>query len=340
MQRAPKSATMQETHEGTHNNLEGDCMALGTKIGIIGCNHVGAHVANAILYQGIASELHICDLDEVLSRAQVNDLNDAAAFYPHTAVCYDHGCRYEELADCDIIVNAAGHVAEAARSRDGELFVTTEEAKKFAKRVVDAGFKGIWVSVANPNDVIASALQGLTGYDPMKIIGAGTTLDSARLRHALWRATGIAQESINAWMLGEHGFSEFACWSHVTFGILTLDEIQKQLDLKLDLADLEQQAVKGGYVTYVAKQCTEYSIANSTTEIVKAVAYNTHAILPVSTAIDGIYGVSGIYSSIPCMVGAAGVERQLMPELTEYEQERWHQTCDHIADNLAKVRCW
>ena len=141
------------------------------KIGILGNNHVGAHVANAILYQGLATDIYMSDRDAVLCRAQVNDLLDAMSFYPVTARVHEVDDRYEELAQCDIIVNAAGHVKEAAVSRDGELFVTTDEVKTFAKRIVDAGFKGIWVSISNPNDVIALAIQRLTDYDPLKVIG-------------------------------------------------------------------------------------------------------------------------------------------------------------------------
>ena len=107
-------------------------MALISKIGIIGANHVGAHVANALLYQGLATELYISDTNEILCKAQVNDLLDAMPFYPHPARVFELDDRYEELAGCDIIVNAAGHVAAAAGNRDGELFVTTDEAKKFA----------------------------------------------------------------------------------------------------------------------------------------------------------------------------------------------------------------
>lgn len=190
-------------------------MALISKIGIIGANHVGAHVANALLYQGLATELHISDTNEVLCKAQVNDLLDAMPFYPHPARVFELDDRYEELAGCDIIVNAAGHVAAAAGNRDGELFVTTDEAKKFAKRIADAGFDGVWVNIANPCDVVTTELQYLTGADPNKVIGSGTTLDSARLRHALSGATGYPASCINAWMLGEHGNGMFACWSHV-----------------------------------------------------------------------------------------------------------------------------
>lgn len=139
-------------------------MALISKIGIIGANHVGAHVANALLYQGLVTELFISDTNEVLCKAQVNDLLDAMPFYPHPARVFELDDRYEELAGCDIIVNAAGHIEAAAGSRDGELFVTTDEAKKFAKRIADAGFDGVWVNIANPCDVVTTVLSSSHHY--------------------------------------------------------------------------------------------------------------------------------------------------------------------------------
>ena len=230
--------------------VNGERMALVSKIGIIGAGHVGAHVANALLFKGLATELYISDIDEVLCKAQVNDLLDAMPFYPHPARVFEVDARYEELADCDIIVNAAGHIEAAAASRDGELFVTTDEARKFAKRISDAGFNGVWVSISNPCDVVSTEIQYLTGCDPKKVIGSGTTLDSARFRHALSKATGYPASCINAWMLGEHGNGQFALWSHVTFGCLTDKEIEDRTGVKFDRAQLEQDARMGGYVTY------------------------------------------------------------------------------------------
>lgn len=310
------------------------------KVGIIGVNHVGAHVANALLYQSLADEIYLCDTNTTLCTAQANDLVDAMSFYPRSARIIDCADRYEDLAGCDVLVNAAGHVAAAAGNRDGELFVTSAEAKTFARRIVDAGFAGVIVTIANPNDVIATEIQGLTGYDPRKVIGSGTTLDSARLRHALADATGFDQRSISAWMLGEHGFSEFACWSHITFGSLTVPEVERRTGLTLDRSTFETAATKGGFVTYQGKQCTEYSIANSATEIIKAVLCDAHIITPVSTYIDDVYGESGVYASLPCEVGARGVERVLVPELADDEVQRWHDTCAHIRANVEKVRCW
>lgn len=307
------------------------------KIGILGANHVGAHVANALLYQGLASELYISDLDEKLCRAQVNDLLDAMSFYPRSARVFECDDRYEELAGCDIIVNAAGHVKAAATDRDGELMVTTAETPKFAKRIVDAGFDGIWVSIANPNDVIATQIWQLTDYDPKKVVGSGTTLDSARFKHALSAVTGIDQRSINCYMLGEHGFSEFACWSHVTFGCLTPEEIEAQMGIKFDRDALEEQACRGGYITMAGKGCTEYSISNGAVEIVKAIVNDSKLITPASTLIEDVYGVSGIYASLPCLIGAEGVEKVFVPEFSETEIEKWHASCKHIRENIEKA---
>lgn len=142
------------------------------KIGVVGQGHVGAHVANSLLMQGIADELYLCDINETKVTSEVQDLRDSLSFVPYNTKivnCYDH---YEELACCDVIVNAAGKVALAAGNRDGELFFTTDAARTFAKRIVDAGFDGIFVSISNPCDVVCTELWHLTGYDPKKIIGS------------------------------------------------------------------------------------------------------------------------------------------------------------------------
>ena len=157
------------------------------KIGVVGQGHVGAHVANSLLMQGIADELYLCDINEAKVTSEVQDLRDSLSFVPYNTKivnCYDH---YEELACCDVIVNAAGKVALAAGNRDGELFFTTDAARTFAKRIVDAGFDGIFVSISNPCDVVCTELWHLTGYDPKKIIGSGCGPPAHRDLQEGWR---------------------------------------------------------------------------------------------------------------------------------------------------------
>lgn len=305
------------------------------KVGIIGLSHVGAHVADALLSHGTVEELRFCDRDEKLSRAQANDMQDAMPYYPHRARVVDCACEYEQLAECDVIVNAAGHVAASKTNRDAENLLTPAEVATFAPRIMAAGFQGVWVSIANPCDVVALELQKQTGMDPRRIIGSGTALDSSRLRHAIADATGYDPASVNAWMLGEHGFSEFACFSHAAIGCLTLDEVEAQAGIELDRAAIEEQATRGGYITMQGKFCTEYSVANASAKIVEAVLGDTKLVTPVSTLVEDVCGVSGIYSSLPCVIGSGGVEQVFVPELSDAEIEKWHATCEHIAANVA-----
>ena len=186
----------------------------GTRtVGIIGLGHVGAHVANTLLLQGLVDELRLCDIDAQKLASEVQDLRDSLAFCPYNAAIVNCGDTYEELADCGIIVNAAGDVSLSSTNRDGELFYTTDACRTFANRVVDAGFAGIWLTIANPCDVVATEIWHLTGYDPTRIIGSGTGLDSARLRSQISLACGgLDPKSIDAYMIGEHGFSQIAAW--------------------------------------------------------------------------------------------------------------------------------
>lgn len=313
-------------------------MGHAAKIGIIGASHVGAHVADALLAQGVAGELFICDTDEALCRAQVNDLLDAMSFYPRSVRVHECDARYEELASCDVIVNAAGHIAAAAKDRDGELFVTPAETRTFVPPIHAAGFKGIWVSVSNPNDVVAEAIWQESGhYDWRRVIGSGTTLDSSRFQHALSAATGYDPSSVNAWMLGEHGFSEFACWSHVSFGCLTPEEVEAETGRSFDRPALEDEARRGGYITMMGKRCTEYSIARGTAKIVSAIVGDTKTITPVSVRIDGVYGVSGIWASLPCLIGKEGIEQIFVPELSPDEIGKWQASCAHIRSNVDQL---
>ena len=161
-------------------------------VGIVGMGHVGAHVANSLLLQGLADELYLCDIDSVKSASETPDLRDSLQFCPYNTKIIDCQDRYEELAGCDVIVNAAGKVSLAAGNRDGELFFTTDACRTFANRIVDAGFDGILVSISNPCDVVCTEFWHLTGYDPSRIIGSGTGLDSARLRSQISLACNLA----------------------------------------------------------------------------------------------------------------------------------------------------
>lgn len=161
----------------------------------VGMGHVGAHVANSLLLQGLADELYLRDIDFVKSAFETQDLRDSLMFCPYNAKIVDCQDRYEELAGCDVIVNAAGKVSLAAGNRDGELFFTTDTCRTFANRIVDAGFDGIWVS--SPIPAIWSAQSSDTLPD--------TTLPALSVRVPAWipRACALGFRSPAIWIPGQ-----------------------------------------------------------------------------------------------------------------------------------------
>ena len=317
-------------------------MSIQRKIGIIGLGHVGAHVANSLLLQGIADELYFVSTDDQKNISEAQDLHDSLSFVPYNTRIVNCSNRYEDLADCDIIVNCAGNVSLVAESRDGELFASTESARTFVDAILKAGFSGILVNVANPCDVVCTAIWHLTDYDPKKIIGTGCGLDSARLRSEISKATGVSPKSIHAHIIGEHGFTQVAAWKSANIAGTTIDELAKAYPEKygFDQAEVEEKARQGGYVTFAGKGCTEYAVANCTARLCAAILHNEHAVLSASTLLTGEYGEEGIYSSLPCLVGADGIEQVFTPELSEKELAGFKASCDHIRDNISKLPWW
>ncbi len=314
-------------------------MSIQRKIGIIGLGHVGAHVANSLLLQGIADELYFVSTNDQKNISEAQDLHDSISFVPYNTRIVNCSDRYEDLAECNIIVNCAGNVSLVAESRDGELFNSTESARTFVDKILKAGFSGILVNVANPCDVVATAIWRMTGYNPKKIIGTGCGLDSARLRSEISKVTGVSPKSIHAHIIGEHGFTQIAAWKSATIAGTTIDDLAKAYPEKygFDQAEVEERARKGGYVTFAGKGCTEYAVANCTARLCAAILHNEHAVLSASTLLTGEYGEKDIFASLPCLIGAEGVEQVFTPELSEKELAGFHASCDHIRDNLSKL---
>lgn len=317
-------------------------MARGVvKIGIVGMGHVGPHAASFLIQRGSVDELFLADVaeNEAKVRAEAFDLFDSSVFAPRHVLVHNVHDDYEQLAQCDVIINAAGHVKMSAESRDGELFATIASARTFVGRIAAAGFEGFWVDVSNPNDVLTREIHRLSGLPAGHVMGTGTLLDSARLRTVLSRATGLSTHSIDAYMLGEHGFTEIAAWSQISFSGKPLSElaVEQPDTFKLDHETVEKDAKMGGYYVYEGKQCTEYAIGASAGRLAEAIIHNEHVVLPASVHLDGQYGQSGFYISTPAVIGGKGVEDVFQLNLTAEEQAGFVHSCETVQANYDKL---
>lgn len=304
------------------------------KVGVIGLGHVGAHVAYSLIIQGIASELVLVDLKEAKVKSEVQDLRDAVLYSPHDVTV--NGGTYADLADCDVIVNAIGDITLVATgNRVDELSYTAAQVKAYAHKVKEAGFNGILVNITNPCDVITDLLAKELGLPKGHVFGTGTGLDSSRLVSALAQQTGVAPQSISAYMIGEHGASQIAAWSCVSFAGMPLSSLEKTDErFAFDKPALQKRAIDGGWVTYSGKQCTEYGICSTAARMVRAILNDEKLIMPASMLLDGEYGEHDVFVGVPCLITKNGVEKVLELPLTESEKADFHKCCEDVRKNI------
>lgn len=308
------------------------------KVGIIGLGHVGAHVAYSLAVQGIADELVLVDSNEKKVKSECQDLRDSVAYLPHR-VNVTIG-SYEDLGDCDVIVNSIGkiEILRANQDRTDEMKFTVPAVNSYVDRVKASGFDGVVVNITNPCDVVTQQLAKGLGLPRGRVFGTGTGLDTSRLLSALARQTGIDHKSITAYMLGEHGNQQFAAWSSVSFRGKSLEEWAKTDErFRFDRDALQKESIGGGWVTFSGKFCTEYGIATTAARMVQIVLHDEKQIMPASAELCGEYGETDVFVGVPCVIGKNGVEEVVEIPLNEAEKAEFKKSCDVIRGNIRFV---
>lgn len=311
------------------------------KIGIIGAGHVGSHGGYSLISQGLVEELVYIDVDKEKAVAQALDLQDSSTYLGRRVKVY--AGNYSDIKDADILIVAAGPLPDMAAGqtdRQQTLGATVAILKDIIPQIKASGFNGIIVNISNPADVVTHYLQEKLNWNPKRILSTSTTLDSSRVRRAIAEETGYDQHSIYAYALGEHGESQFVPWSNVTVGgkpILELIKEQPERFGKLNLDEIASRAKKAGWIILGGKGSTEFGIGASIANVVQAIFGGEDRILPVSTLLQGQYGQSGVYASVPCRVNNEGIAEVMELKLTAEEQAKFAQSCRTMDENYQKA---
>ncbi len=286
------------------------------RIAIIGCGHVGSTSAYALLLRGIAEEIVILDQDRKRLIGEVMDLQQCVPLNRPTRIWAGD---FEDLADADIIVIAAGAGTKPGESRLELLTRNVSVIREIVKEIKKTAFDGIILMTTNPVDILAQAAQEESGLTVSQVISSGTVLDTARLRMILGEKLGIEARSVHAYIIGEHGDSEIATWSSATVAGTPLFDFAR--DLNLDFDEILEQVRKAAPEIIKQKGYTSFAIASSVVRICEAVLRDEKTVLPVSTLTTGQYGIEEIYLSLPCVVGRKGVEKVIEIPLSDDEKE-------------------
>ena len=298
------------------------------KVVIIGCGNVGMSYAYALLNQNThVHELVLIDLDEKRLHGEVMDLNHGMAFAPHKMKVTVGS--YSDCHDADIVCICAGAKQKPGDTRLDLIYENTKVFKGIVKGVVDSGFDGVFLIATNPVDAMTYFTWKFSGFDASKVIGSGTTLDTARLRFLVSEQLNINPKNVHAYVMGEHGDSEFVPWSSANIGLNSIYRYLEQDVLDQICVDVRDAA----YKIVEAKGSTHYGIGMCLVRITNAILGNENSILTVSSFDPN----NQIFIGGPTIINHTGALERVHVDLTDEEEVLMQKSIDVIKDAILDV---
>jgi L-lactate dehydrogenase len=292
-----------------------------SKIAIIGAGAVGSTTAYAILVKNIAAEIVLIDIDQVRCSGEVLDLSDALSFHSSSDIRIG---SIDDTKDADIIVIAAGIGQKPDQSRTELATKNCEIITSVMKSIMPINPETIVIMVTNPVDIMTLHAQSLANIPRNQIIGSGTMLDSQRVSVILADKLSVSERSINAYILGEHGDTQFPAWSCAYIGCIPLLEypgINKK-----DLDVMAQGVKNKAYEIIKCKGATFFGIAACVAALCECVLFNQRLIVPVSTYIEEFK----LCLSMPVVLGRRGIERRIAIQLNNEEKKLLEQSANSL----------
>lgn len=303
----------------------------GNKVVLIGDGFVGSSYAFSLVNSTLASELAIIDIRKDKEVADVNDLLDATVLTPSATLV--RSGSYKDCKDADLVVLAYGNSQKNLVNRLDDIKIATEMVLDTIPKVVANGYDGVILLATNPVDVIARVVEEVSGFPSERIVGTGTSLDSARFAQYLALETGFNVADINAYVIGEHGNSSVAVWSNANINGIGIDQFIDNIDDSYKdkvgelIRDKAFRIIKG-------KGATHFGIANCLLAFTRAILLDEKRVLMASAKLNGEYKNEGLYTGVPTVIGRNGAEKILEMPIDKREQEMFDKSCMDLKENF------
>lgn len=308
------------------------------KVALVGTGFVGMSFAYALLNSGECDRLLLIDVNKEKAHGEAMDLNHGLPFAKRNMFIYDG--EYCDCADADIVVIAAGVNQKPGEDRISLLNRNLAVFKSIIEPIVQSGFNGIFIVATNPVDIMTKITLELSQFDSRRVIGSGTTLDTARLRYLLGDYFEIDPRNVHAYVIGEHGDSELVPWSQAYITTKSIFDVIMNSKGKFSIDDLKQieKNVTGAAQEIIrAKSATYYGIGMSLVRIVRTIFGDEKSALTASVMLNGQYGIDGVYAGIPAVIGRNGVEDIIKLDLTENEEQTFIKSCEFLKKTTKEI---
>ncbi len=307
------------------------------KVGLVGAGMVGSSFAYALMQRGLANELVLIDADTARAEGEAMDLNHGLPFVRPMRM---YAGTYAQLTGAAIVVIAAGSNQRPGETRLDLLQRNAAVFRDIVPQVVAASPDSIIVIATNPVDILTHISAEIAQLPPGRVIGSGTILDTARFRYLLGEYYRVDPRSVHAYIVGEHGDSELALWSLANIAGVRLRDFVGANGQGFDQGAMDtifEQTRTAAYEIIKRKKATYYAIGLGLLTIVEAVLRDQHTVLTVSSPMSGQYGVDGISTSMPAIVGRGGVEEVLTLPISEEEQAALERSSQMLKERLAQL---
>lgn len=297
---------------------------LKPKVSIIGCGNVGMRYAYALMLRGVAREIVLVDVDKNRLEGEAMDLCHGAPYIsPVEVIAGD----YTDIKNSDLVVITAGKKQKLGQTRTDLVKDNVEIYRKIIPEILRFAPSSILLIVTNPVDVLSYAAYKFSSKPSKEVIGSGTVLDTARFRFLLAKHCKVDSRNIHAYILGEHGDTEFAVWSRAMIGGVLFKDYCYICNNKYTCQHNDEELNKiflevrdSAYKIIERKQETSYGIGLALVRITEAIINDENAILPVSSLVEDYLGINDVYLSLPAVVNKEGIREVLKIELDPKEQ--------------------
>lgn len=301
---------------------------MNNKVVVIGCGNVGMSYAYALLNQRTnVGELVLIDLDKERVEGEVMDLNHCLAFAP-SQINIKAG-SYEDCKDAKLVVIAAGANQNPGETRMDLINKNSAIFKNIVTSVTESGFDGIFLVATNPLDVMTYLTWKYSKFPSSKVLGSGTSLDTSRLRYLIGSKIGVSPKNIHAYVVGEHGDSEFVPWSNANVGLQNIKNFLKEEELEKICDEVKNAA----YEIINKKGATYYGIGMCLVRITNAILGDENAIITVSSYDED----NDIYIGIPSILNKDGVKSRIYINLTDDEKNKLQSSVDIIKKAIENI---
>lgn len=307
------------------------------KVAVVGTGFVGTSIGYSMINQGLINELVLIDVNQKKAEGEALDLLDGMSWAQENIKVW--AGEYSDCKDADIVVITAGVNQKPGQTRLELIDINTGIVRSVVKEVMHSGFDGVLVIASNPVDVLTYIAWQASGLPSSRVVGTGTTLDTTRFRKELAAKLQIDPRSIHGYIIGEHGDSEVAIWSHTTVGGKPLLEfIVKNNRLTVEDLTIISDSVKNtAYEIINRKQATFYGIGLSVARIVKAILNDEQAVLPVSAYLNGEYEEKNLFTGVPSVVDQNGVREIIELNIDPEERKKFATSCSQLREVIRSL---